>query len=203
MSKTDDKNIVLASASRSRAALLEAAGLKIEILAANLDETKIKMESRSANITIDNTAMLLARSKAYKISLQRNHAIVIGADQMLVCGDQWFDKPLNREEAMKTLKLLRGRTHKLVTCVSIVRSGEEQWNYSEQAMLTMRSFSDQFLEKYLMLLGDEALQSVGAYQLEGVGAQLFERIEGNYFTILGLPLLPLFSYMRSNGLLEI
>ena len=179
MSKTDDKNIVLASASRSRAALLEAAGLKIEILAANLDETKIKMESRSANITIDNTAMLLARSKAYKISLQRNHAIVIGADQMLVCGDQWFDKPLNREEAMKTLKLLRGRTHKLVTCVSIVRSGEEQWNYSEQAMLTMRSFSDQFLEKYLMLLGDEALQSVGAYQLEGVGAQLFERIEGN------------------------
>lgn len=199
MPNDDNGGIVLASASRSRAALLAGAGLNVTIDPADIDESTLKEECLTSQATVDYTAGLLARKKAEKISLQRPDAIVIGADQMLDCNGKWLDKPIDLEAAAQSLRLLRGTNHELVTCVSVMRGGHELWAHTERARLKMRSFSDEFLEDYLSRVGEDALLSVGAYQLEGLGAQLFENIDGDYFTILGLPLLPLLTFLRNHG----
>ena len=196
-----DVEIVLASASQSRAALLKGAGLDVLIRPADIDETVIKDESRRDDKDVATTAARLARGKSEKISNLFPKAFVIGADQMLDCGGEWLDKPTDMATAAESLRLLRGRTHELVTSVSIVRAGREQWCLTDRATLVMRDFSDEFLETYLHRVGEAALSSVGAYQLEGLGAQLFERIDGDYFTILGLPLLPVLGYLRNEGAL--
>ncbi len=197
-----DTEIVLASASRSRAALLEGAGLDVLIRPANIDETAIKEKCRRDDLDVAATAARLAWRKSGKISNLIPDAFVIGADQMLDCGGKWLDKPVDLAEAAESLRLLRGQTHELVTSVSIARAGQECWRLTDRATLVMRDFSDEFLDGYLNRIGDVALSSVGAYQLEGLGAQLFECIAGDYFTILGLPLLPVLAYLREEGALS-
>ena len=121
---------------------------------------------------------------------------------MLDCGGKWLDKPIDMDAAAESLRLLRGQSHELVTSVSIARAGQECWRLTDRATLVMRDFSDEFLDGYLDRVGEDVLSSVGAYQLEGLGAQLFERIDGDYFTILGLPLLPVLAYLRNEGALS-
>ena len=193
--------IILASASRSRAAMLVASGLKIKIEPADINEANVKDACLSEGRNVDYVAALLARKKAELISGRNREAFVIGADQMLDCGGTWFDKPIDLASAAKTLKAIRGRCHDLVTSVSVVQYEKEIWHKTERATLQVREFSDNFIEQYLQNVGELALTSVGAYQLEGQGAQLFEKIEGDYFTILGLPLLPLLSFLRAQNLI--
>ena len=193
--------IILASGSRSRAAMLIASGLEIKIEPANIDETQVKNSCRSQGRDVGYVAARLAREKAELISERNKGAYVIGADQMLDCGGTWFDKPVDLVSADHTLKALRGRAHDLVTSASIVQDGQELWQQTDRATLQVREFSDRFIKQYLEELGEIALTSVGAYQLEGLGAQLFDRIEGDYFTILGLPLLPLLSFLRERELI--
>ena len=134
---------------------------------------------------------------------RRPDDLVIGADQILECDGIWFDKPADRAAAAETLKRLRGRTHRLVSAISVLGGGRgAPWRHRGEARLTMRSFSDRFLARYLDAVGDEVTTSVGAYRLEGRGAQLFTRIEGDYFTVLGLPLLPLLAFLRGGGHLD-
>uniref|UniRef100_UPI0026270F8C Maf family protein n=1 Tax=uncultured Kiloniella sp. TaxID=1133091 RepID=UPI0026270F8C len=128
-------------------------------------------------------------------------SFVIGADQMLNCNGVWFDKPTDLDHAVAHLKALSGKTHQLECSVCVVKNGERLWHHNETASLTMRDLDNDFIMSYLNALGDEALSSVGAYQLEGIGAQLFHKIQGDYFTILGLPLLPLLTFFRHNRIL--
>ncbi len=193
--------IILASASRSRAAMLVASGLKIKIEPADINEASVKDACLREGRNVDYVAALLARKKAELISGRNREAFVIGADQMLDCGGTWFDKPIDLASAANTLKAIRGRCHDLVTSVSVVQYEKEIWHKTERATLQVREFSDYFIEQYLQNVGELALTSVGAYQLEGQGAQLFEKIEGDYFTILGLPLLPLLSFLRAQNLI--
>jgi len=181
--------------------MLSASGLEIEIQPADLDETKVKDACRDEGRSVDYVAARLAREKAETISVHNAGAYVIGADQMLDCDGRWFDKPPDLAAAAQSLKALRGRPHDLVTSASIVYDGKEVWQLTDRATLFVRDFSDRFLDRYIADVGELALTSVGAYQLEGRGAQLFERIEGDYFTILGLPLLPLLSFLREQELI--
>src|SRR5262249_12415318 len=146
-------------------------------------------------------AMGLAAFKALSVSRKRDD-FVIGADQMLALGDDVMDKPRDMAEARTHLQRLRGRTHELLTAVVIARGDEILWRHMETPRLKMRDFSDEFADSYLSQVGQAALSSVGAYQLEGLGAQLFERVEGDYFSVLGLPLLPLLSYLREQGVVQ-
>ncbi len=147
------------------------------------------------------TALALAEAKAHAVSGRHNDAWVIGADQMLVCEGRWFDKPADKNEALTHLKTLRGRGHDLISAVCVAKNHEIDWRHVESTHLTMLDLSDAFFEDYLAKAGPEVLESVGAYRLEGVGAQLFSKIEGDYFTILGLPLLPLLAYLREAELI--
>ena len=133
------------------------------------------------------------------VSTRRRNALVIGADQVLVLDGALFDKPVDRADAAATLRRLRGRRHELVSAVAVVLDGATIWRHAEAAHLTMRPFSDDFLDAYLDAVGEAAYASVGAYFLEGAGIQLFSEIEGDFFTILGLPLLPLLAFLRERG----
>ncbi|MFI4987527.1 MAG: Maf family protein [Alphaproteobacteria bacterium] len=196
----DDKAaVVLASASRTRAALLRNAGVACLAEAAGIDEEELKHSLRAAGASAAEAAETLAELKAMKLSRRHGGTLVIGADQMLACDDSWFDKPADLAAARTQLIALRGREHELVSAVVVVRDGTRLWHHVDKARLAMRSFSDVFLESYLAAAGEAACRSVGAYQLEGLGVQLFERIEGDYFTILGLPLLPLLAFLRNHG----
>ena len=193
--------IILASASQSRAALLAGAGIDVLIEPADIDESLVKDDGLRKQASVDTVAALLARRKAQKISAARPNAFVIGADQMLDCGGKWLDKPNSLTAAGDTLRLLRGKSHELVTSVSVVHEGKEIWALTDRAKLLMRDFSDDFLDTYLSFVGDDVMLSVGAYQLEGLGIQFFERIDGDYFTILGLPLLPLLGFLRERNVI--
>jgi len=191
--------VVLASASESRGVLLRNAGIPIESDPASIDENVVKESFRNRNGSAAQVAEALAEHKAQRVSERHEGALVIGADQMLQCGGVWFDKPVDRNDARGHLVALRGKTHELLSAVCVVRNGECLWRHLESAHLTMRSFSDAFLDEYLAAAGDSVCTSVGAYRLEGRGAQLFSRIEGDYFTILGLPLLPLLGFLVNQG----
>ncbi len=136
------------------------------------------------------------------VARRRRGGIVIGADQILECNNDWFDKPNNQEQATETLQKLRDRSHILVSAVVVARDEACPWRFVDTARLTMRPFSDVFLRRYIDQAGDEILASVGAYRIEGMGIQLFSRLEGDCFTILGMPLLPLLDFLRQNGFLE-
>jgi septum formation protein len=144
----------------------------------------------------------LARAKAETVAASLPGRVVLGADQTLALGSQRFGKPADRAEAAKQLRALRGKTHTLHSALALVRDGAVLFACVETAQLTMRDVSDRFLDDYLDLAGDSALSSVGGYQLEGIGIHLFERVEGDYFTILGLPLLPLLAFLRQNGFVD-
>jgi septum formation protein len=191
--------LVLASSSKVRARLLRDAGVSFEAVGSDVDEDEIKQ--RHADMDVESLARALAKAKAAAVARLKPDAFVIGADQILECEGRRFDKPKDMSGASGHLKYLRGRTHRLVTAVVVRRGAVNLWENVSEPRLTMRSFSDSFLADYLKCAGNAVLSSVGAYQLEGLGAQLFEHIEGDYFSILGLPLLPLMSFLRSEGAL--
>ena len=191
--------VVLASASQSRCALLCNAGIEVIRDPAAIDEDSVKESFGNRDEPASQTAMALAELKAQRVSQRHKDALVIGADQMLQCGGIWFDKPADLDHARGHLIALRGKTHELLSAVCVVRDGEVLWRHLESAQMTMRPFSDAFIDEYLAAAGDAVCASVGAYQLEGRGAQLFSRIEGDYFTILGLPLLPLLGFLVNHG----
>jgi septum formation protein len=192
--------VCLASASEVRARLLRDAGVEFDIIPANIDETVTKDGYRNGD-GHGSLATLLAEQKALHVSKQRPHALVLGADQTLNCDGCSFDKPTSMEAARETLLLLRGRRHTLTAAVCVVRGDQVLWRHQAQAVLEMREFSDPFLERYLARAGDMVLSSVGAYRLEDIGAQLFSAVEGDYFTVLGLPLIPVLDFLRSEGVL--
>lgn len=191
--------LVLASGSRTRAAMLEQAGVPAILDRPLVDEDEVKAAGRAEGVPADAVAEALAELKAQRITRRHPGALVVGADQMLDCEGRWFDKPADRAAARAQLLDLRGKTHRLVSCAVVVRDGERMWHKTDSARLTMRNFSEAFLDDYLDRVGDDVLHSVGAYQLEGLGAQLFHRVEGDFFTILGLPLLPLLGFLRVHG----
>jgi septum formation protein len=193
--------VILASGSATRLTLLRQAGLTVEAIAPSIDEEEMRAAFRSENLPAEACAMALAEMKATRISQRHPGALVIGADQMLICNGVWFDKPADQTHARAYLQSLRGKTHRLVTAAFVARNGQHIWNTIDTAQLTMRPFSDGFLDDYLRRTGPAVLSSVGAYHLEGLGAQLFSRIEGDFFTILGLPLLPLLGFLRDHGAL--
>ena len=193
--------LVLASASRIRALLLERAGLAVSRDPAGIDEAEIKSSFRDAGRDVAGCAMALAEAKAAHVAPRHPGALVLGADQLLVCGDDWLDKPADLAAARGQLQRLRGQRHELVTAVALRRDDRVVWRRIERPALLMRDFSDAFLEAYLAAAGDSVLGAVGAYQLEASGIQLFARIEGDYFSILGLPLLPLLDFLRGAGAL--
>jgi septum formation protein len=190
--------LVLASQSESRHAILAAAGIPHEIEPAQIDERRI--EQRVAGSAAE-VAQILAREKAQAVSARRPGALVLGADQTLAVGMHIFSKPTDRAAARQQLLRLRRQTHELHSAVAVVRDHRTLFEHREVARLTMRAFSDVFLETYLDEVAAAATKSVGGYQLEKVGIQLFERIEGDHFVILGLPLLALLSFLRQQGML--
>lgn len=193
--------VVLASASRTRAVMLEQAGVPVICHPAAVDEDEVKRSFRAEGFPVEAAAEALAELKAKRVTGRHPGALVIGADQMLECEGEWFDKPADGAAARGQLLRLRGRTHRLVSCAVVMRDGERLWHQVQSARLTVRPFTEAFLDHYLDQVGDRVLGSVGAYQLEGLGAQLFSRVEGDYFTILGLPLLPLLGFLRAHGVL--
>ena len=195
-------SLILASASASRAAMLRQAGLEFEIRPARIDEEEIKLSMQSDGVSLRDVATALAELKAHRISTAEPQDFVIAADSMLACDGRWYDKPADMAAAREQLLSLRGKTHELVTAVALARGGSVIWRQIEAARLTMRNFSDAFVDAYLAQAGDAVLSSVGCYQLEGLGVQLFSRIQGDYFAILGLPLLPLLDILRENKVLR-
>jgi septum formation protein len=190
---------VLASKSRSRAAVLAGAGVAFETEDSEVDEGALKAGLLADGAGPREVAERLGEAKALAVSARRPDALVIGADQTLDLGGALYDKPADLAEARRHLTAMRGRGHALHGGVVAAERGEVVWRTTETSRLWMRAFSDAFLDGYLARGGEALLASVGAYQLEGEGAQLFERIEGDYFAILGLPLLPLLAFLRGRG----
>jgi len=191
--------LVLASKSSIRRALLEAAGIPLTIEPAAIDERAIE-SSKAASASAADVALLLAREKALEVARRRSKSTVLGADQTLALGARRFSKPANALAAREQLKALSGKTHELHAAVAVAQGGEIVFETVATARLTVRPLSESFLDAYLAAAGERVSSSVGAYQLERLGVHLFERVEGDHFTILGLPLLPLLAYFRSAGL---
>ena len=192
-----DQPLMLASKSVVRGAILRAAGLPVEVTPADIDERAIERGSAAGDPGA--VAALLALEKARAIAARLPGRVVLGADQTLALGERRFSKPVDRESARAQLKLLRGQTHELHTAIALVRESAILFEHRDVARLTMRAFSDRFLEDYLDAAGAAVTASVGGYQLERTGIQLFERVEGDHFVILGLPLLPLLRHLRQVG----
>jgi septum formation protein len=186
--------LVLASKSSVRRDILQNAGLPVEIKPAGIDERGV--EARGNAKTPGDVALLLAREKAMSVSRLMPKRLVLGADQTLALGERRFSKPADRAAAREQLKVLAGKTHELHAAIAVVRDGDVLFAHTDTARLAIRAFTDGFLERYLDTAGEAATMSVGGYQLEGAGIHLFERVEGDYFTILGLPLLPLLNFLR-------
>jgi len=193
--------IILASASAARRGLLERAGLEVTVDPADLDEATIKSELRADRASVERASAHLAEAKAIAVSRRHPAKLVIGADQILENGGEWLDKPADRAIARDQLLRLAGRRHRLVTSAVVVIEGTVHWRITQSARLLMRPFSESFLDHYLDTGGPELLSSVGAYQIEATGIQLFEHIDGDFFTILGLPLLPLLGFLRERRIL--
>jgi len=196
----DRQPLVLASKSDVRGKLLAAAGLRFEIRPAHIDERAVEAKAGASDAAA--AARLLARAKALAVAATRPGQLVLGADQTLARGSTRFSKPADRAAAAEQLRALRGRTHELHSALALARDGAVLFDCVDTARLTMRDVSDRFLDDYLAMAGNAALTSVGGYQLEGIGVHLFEKIEGDYFTILGLPLLPLLGYLRQNKFVD-
>jgi nucleoside triphosphate pyrophosphatase len=195
--------LILASGSKSRARILEAAGLAFIVEPPGLDEAVMRQAvSGERSLSPHDVAEVLARAKAEAVSDLARQAYVIGSDQVLALGETVFSKPDSMEAARRQLLDLRGKTHTLHTAVAVATNGETIWAETTIATLTMRKLSPEFIGRYLAAAGDEVLNSVGAYQLESLGVQLFEKIDGDYFSILGLPLIPLLDTLRREGVVE-
>ena len=194
--------LILASKSQSRASLLSNAGLTFACETAQIDERAAEQPLVEAGGSAQDIGELLAEVKAMDVSSRNPGALVIGADQTLGFGDKRFNKPENDAAARAQLLEMAGKSHQLHSAVACVKDGETLWRHVSTATLTMRPLSPEQVGRYMARVGEQVRSSVGCYQLEGLGVQLFEKIEGDYFTILGLPLLPLLSYLRSDHGLE-
>lgn len=193
--------VTLASGSASRRALLSNAGVDADSVKPNVDEEAAKAVYRAKGMSVRDQAMALAELKAVKVSAARE-GLVIGGDQMLALGNTAFDKPADLDGARNHLRALSGKVHTLETAIIVCEGGKPVWRYLARPRLTMRNLTEEFIESYVEDIGAPLLSTVGAYQLEGKGAQLFNQIEGDYFSILGLPLLPLLDYLRLRGVLK-
>ena len=194
------QRIILASGSQSRRAVLTAAGIEADTIKPNVDEDAAKASFRASDMKVRDQAMQLAELKSVKISM-REPGLVIGCDQMLSLDGEAFAKPVDLADARNHLVKLSGKAHTLETAIVISEEGKPVWRYLARPKLTVRPLSDAFIDTYVEAVGEPLLSTVGAYQLEGLGAQLFTRIDGDYFSILGLPLLPLLDYLRTRGVL--
>ena len=192
--------LILASASPSRRQMLQNAGLDFEIEPSGVDEDEVKRSLFGERASAQDIAATLAELKAVRVSTRRPGAMVIGADSTLACDGRLHDKPADLAAARTQLQALRGRTHELISSVVVASNGARLWHATDTGRLTMRPFTDSFLDAYLARAGEAVCASVGAYQLEGLGAHLFSRIEGDYFTVLGLPLLPLLNFLAEHGI---
>jgi septum formation protein len=202
MAELSRRRLVLASASPFRRRMLEAAGLSFEVVAADVDEAAIKRDLLGSGSAPPAIAEALALAKAQAVAARVPEALVIGADQVLSLGLDLFSKSGNIPEAREQLQRLRGKTHQLHSAAALVTGGKAVWTHVEIASLTMRAFSDAFLTGYLRQVGDRVCHTVGAYEVEGPGVQLFERIDGDTFTIIGLPLLALLAELRTHGAID-
>jgi septum formation protein len=189
-----EQPLVLASRSEARGKILAAAGLPFEVRPAELDERAVEGKLGPSDAVA--AARLLARAKAETVAKTAPGRLVLGADQTLARGDRRFSKPTDRADAAEQLRALRGRTHELHSALTLMIDGDVLFSYVGIARLTMRDFNDLFLDDYLDMAGNHVLASVGGYQLEGIGIHLFEHVEGDHFTILGLPLVPLLTFLR-------
>ena len=180
--------------------MLANAGLVFDIETSGVDEDEIKRSLLSERAAPQEIAEKLAELKALRVSSRRPGAMVVGGDSTLAANGRLFDKPADVAAARKQLLALRGQTHELFSSVVVARDGVRLWHWNERARLTMRPFTEPFLDAYLARAGESVLSSVGAYQLENLGAHLFTRVDGDYFTILGLPLLPLLSFLAVHGI---
>ena len=187
------KKLTLASKSQIRADILSGAGLGFDMQPSGVDEDMLKAAHAGDPPAL---AVALAEAKAKAGSAE---GLIIGADQLLHCGERLFDKPKDMDEARANLQFFRGRSHQLIGGVVLVENGTTLWTHHQAVTLHMRNFSDAFLDDYLAAAGEVILNSVGCYQLEGLGAHLFEHIDGDYFATLGLPLLPLLAALRTHG----
>ena len=192
--------LVLASKSQARLTMLAAAGIPIEADPADIDERSL--EWKNPGVSASDTALMLAREKARVVSMRQPGRFVVGADQTLVLGDRRFTKPEHRDAAREQLRALSGRTHELHSAVVVARDGRPLFTHVDVARLTVRPLSDRFIASYLDAAGRAVLDSVGGYQVERLGVHMFERIEGDHFTVLGLPLLPLLGFLRREGYLD-
>lgn len=189
--------IILASTSATRQAMMRNAGLSITAAAPQVDEPALI--AANPLWLPRETALNLAEAKAVDVSRRNPQALVIGADQVLALGDRAYSKPRDRAHCRQQLMELRGKEHQLISGVALAQDGVTLWLYAEEANLIMRNFSEAFLDRYLDIVGDDCMTSVGGYKIEGLGVQLFQKITGDYFTILGVPLLALLARLRQSG----
>lgn len=196
------EKLILASGSPFRKAMLVNAGIDVEAVPAEIDERSVEAPLQDSGVAPEDVAAILAEAKAVEVSERRPGALVLGCDQMLSLGDRLFHKPADMEGARRHLLALSGMTHQLNSAAVLVRSGEVLWRHVGIANLTMRRLDPAFIGRHLARVGDRALSSVGAYQIEGEGIQLFEKVEGDHFTIVGLPLLPLLAELRRLGAMD-
>ena len=196
------ERIVLASGSRFRRAMLEAAGVDIDVAPAKIDERAVEKTLEGSGATPEDLAQVLAEAKALEVSERQPGRLVLGCDQTLSLGEELFHKPKDMEDARRHLLKLSGRTHQLNSAAVLARNGAALWRHVGIARLTMRRLEPAFIGRHLARVGPMALNSVGAYQIEGEGIQLFESVEGDLFTIVGLPLLPLLAKLRELGAID-
>ena len=202
LARAEGPAVVLASGSAARATLLRDAGVPFVVVPALVDEASLREALHAEGVGVAEAATALAELKAHHVAARvPPEAIVIGADQLLEVDRAWLEKPADRAAAADQLRRLRGRRHRLVSAAVAFRGGARVWHEVDAATVTMRPFSDAFLDRYLDAAGDAVLASVGAYQLEGLGAQLMARVEGAHATVLGLPLLPLLQFLRDQEVL--
>ena len=194
--------LILASSSPFRRTLMLNAGLAFDAHAASIDERAIEAPLEKNGASPDEVALVLARAKAEDVSRRFLDALVIGSDQTMSLGDRVFHKPVDMGDAAAHLAALSGKTHRLNSAIALYRGGTALWDHVAHASLTVRQLSPQFIERHLQRVGTKALSSVGAYQLEGEGIQLFEKIDGDYFTIIGLPMVPLLAKLRELGAID-
>ncbi len=194
-------DIILASGSASRRSLLTGAGIEAKSIKPNVDEDAAKVAMRADRRSVRDQAMQLAEMKAVKVS-RTLPGLVIGGDQMLSLNGEAFDKPVDLGAAKDHIRKLSGQTHHLETAIVVAENGMPVWRYLARPKLTVRTLTESFIDNYVEACGETLLSTVGGYQLEGRGAQLFQRIEGDYFSILGLPLLPLLDYFRVRGVIQ-
>ncbi len=196
------EKLILASGSPFRKAMLVDAGLDVEAVPAKIDERAVEAPLQDSGVSPEDVAAILAEAKAVEVSERRPGALVLGCDQTLSLGDRLFHKPADMEGARRHLLALSGKAHQLNSAAVLVRDGAVLWRHVGIANLTMRQLDPAFIGRHLAKVGDTALSSVGAYQIEGAGIQLFEKVEGDHFTIVGLPLLPLLSELRRLGAID-